>query len=68
MIENNISRIIFENQNAMIGEALTIVRDDLAIIPFLQPAVAWAMRKNIDAPYVPNNRPYFYRFSVDKTN
>ncbi len=52
-------------RNALIHEALTIARDDLAVIPFLQVVVAWAMRKNIDAPYVPDAKPYFYRFSVN---
>ena len=41
-----------------------LVRDDLAIIPLYQTRVAWAMRKNVEAPYVPNNLPYFYRFRV----
>jgi len=34
------------------------------LIPLYQVKVAWAMRKNIEAPYLPNNIPYFYRFNV----
>ncbi len=52
-------------RNALIAEALTIARDDLALIPYLQSVVAWAMRKNIDAPYIADNKPYWYRFSVN---
>lgn len=51
-------------RNAMIREALTIQRDDLAVLPIFQGAAAWAMRQNVDAPYLPNNLPYWYRFSV----
>ena len=52
-------------RNTMIREALTIQRDDLAMLPIFQAAVAWAMRKNVEAPYVPNNLPYWYRFSIN---
>ena len=51
-------------RNQFLREALVIQRDDLAVIPLYQVKVAWALRKNIDAPYVPNNLPYFYRFRV----
>jgi hypothetical protein len=53
-----------DKRNAMIREALLIQRDDLALLPIFQGAVAWAMRSNVDAPYVPNNYPYWYRFSI----
>lgn len=52
-------------RNTLIAQALTIARDDLAIIPYLQVVQAWAMRKNIDAPYIADNKPYWYRFSVN---
>jgi peptide/nickel transport system substrate-binding protein len=58
-VEKDISK-----RNAMIREVLLIQRDDLALLPIFQGAVAWAMRSNVDAPYVPNNYPYWYRFSV----
>jgi peptide/nickel transport system substrate-binding protein len=51
-------------RNQFLREALVIQRDDLAVIPLFQVKVAWALRKNIEAPYVPNNLPYFYRFRV----
>ena len=51
-------------RNAMIREVLTIQRDDLAVLPLYQSSIAWAMRKNVDAPYVPNSVPYWYRFSI----
>ena len=51
-------------RNQFLREALVIQRDDLAVIPLYQTKVAWALGKNVDAPYVPNNFPYFYRFSV----
>ena len=52
-------------RNAMIREVLTIQRDDLAVLPLYQSSIAWAMRKNVDAPYVPNSIPYWYRFSIN---
>ncbi len=52
-------------RNAAIREALIIQRDDLAVIPLYQVKVAWAMRKNIDAPYKVVNSPQFYRFRVN---
>lgn len=51
-------------RNQLLREALVIQRDDLAVIPLYQNKVAWALRKNVDAPYVPNAMPYYYRFSV----
>ncbi len=51
-------------RNQLLREALILQRDDLALIPLYQVKVAWAMRKNIEAPYLPNNIPYFYRFWV----
>ncbi|MBL8512759.1 MAG: ABC transporter substrate-binding protein [Betaproteobacteria bacterium] len=52
-------------RNAAIREALLIQRDDLAVIPLYQVKVAWAMRKNVDAPYKVVNMPQFYRFRVN---
>jgi peptide/nickel transport system substrate-binding protein len=51
-------------RDALIREALMLVRDDLPVIPLIQTVHAWAMRSNVDAPFVPNSLPYFYRFSV----
>ncbi len=52
-------------RNAAIREALILQRDDLAVIPIFQIKVAWAMRRNVEAPYKTVNVPYFYRFRVN---
>lgn len=52
-------------RDALIRQALMIVRDDLAVIPLFQIVHAWAMRSNIEAPFVPNSLPYFYRFRIN---
>jgi hypothetical protein len=51
-------------RDALIKEALQLVRDDLLAIRLIQTVHAWAMRSNVGAPFVPNNLPYFHRFSV----
>lgn len=51
-------------RDTLIRDALTIVRDDLPLIPLIQTVHAWAMRSNLDAPFVPNSLPYFYRFTL----
>ena len=51
-------------RDTLIRDALMIARDDLALIPLIQTVQAWAMRSNLDAPYVPNSLPYFYRFGM----
>jgi peptide/nickel transport system substrate-binding protein len=62
---NNISREPdMKIRNGQIREALTIVRDDLLVIPLVQVVHAWAMRSNVEAPFVPNSLPYFYRFAI----
>jgi len=52
-------------RDALIRQALMIVRDDLAVIPLFQIVHAWAMRTNVEAPFVPNSLPYFYRFRIN---
>jgi len=49
---------------ALIREALTIARDDLAVPPLVQPVHAWATRSNVIAPLVPNRLSYFCRFRL----
>ncbi len=49
-------------RDALIRDALMIARDDLPVIPLIQPVHAWAMRSNLDAPFAPNSLPYAYRF------
>ena len=55
----------FKKRDAMIRELLVLQRDDVPLIPLLQTVTAWAMRKNIDAPFATNNIPYFFRFRVN---
>jgi peptide/nickel transport system substrate-binding protein len=52
-------------RDAIIRDALVIQREDLPVVPLAQVIVAWAMRKNVEAPFAPNNLPYFYRFRVN---
>ena len=52
-------------RDTLIRDALTIARDDLPVIPLIQTVHAWAMRSNVDAPFVPNSLPYFYRFALN---
>lgn len=52
-------------RDAIIREALVIQREELPVLPLAQVVVAWAMRKNVDAPFAPNNLPYFYRFRMN---
>ena len=49
-------------RDGFVREALAIVRDDLGLIPLIQAAHAWAMRSNVEAPFVPDSVPYLYRF------
>ena len=49
-------------RDGFVREALAIVRDDLGVIPLIQAAHAWAMRSNVEAPFVPDSVPYLYRF------
>ena len=39
----------------MVGEALAIVHDDLALLPLYRRTLAWAMRKGVDAVIWPND-------------
>ena len=55
----------FKKRDAMIRDVMVFQRDDVPLIPFLQTVTAWAMRKNIDAPFATNNIPYFFRFRVN---
>jgi ABC-type transport system substrate-binding protein len=52
-------------RDAIIREALVIQREELPVLPLAQVVVAWAMRKNVEGPFAPNNLPYFYRFKVN---
>jgi len=53
-----------KKRDAIIREALAIVAKDMPIVPLHQTIVPWAMLKNVEARFAPNNIPYFFRFSV----
>ncbi len=52
-------------RDAIIRDALVMLRDDVPVLPLMQVVTAWAMRKNVDAPFATNNLPYFYRFRIN---
>jgi peptide/nickel transport system substrate-binding protein len=52
-------------RDAIIRDALVIQREELPVLPLAQVVVAWAMRKNVEGSFAPNNLPYFYRFKVN---
>ncbi len=52
-------------RDAIIREALLLVNKDVALLPIHQPLVPWAMRKNVDAVFAPNNIAYFFRFKLN---
>ena len=64
-----ISQIRGENdlkkRDGLIREALVLVTADLPVIALHQPLVPWAMRKNVDAVFTPNNVAYFFRFKLN---
>ncbi len=64
-----IAKIRVENdmkkRDAYIGEALLLNHSEVAILPIHQPLVPWAMRKNVDAVFAPNNVAYFFRFKLN---
>ena len=64
-----ISQISVENdlkkRDGLIREALLINTAELPVIPLHQPLVPWAMRKNIEAVFTPNNVAYFFRFKIN---
>jgi peptide/nickel transport system substrate-binding protein len=53
-----------KKRDALIFEALAIQKNDVGVLPLLQVVTAWAFKQNVTAPFVTNNIPYFYRFSV----
>ncbi|MCY7389758.1 MAG: ABC transporter substrate-binding protein [Burkholderiales bacterium] len=54
-----------KKRDGLIREALLINTADLPVIPLHQPLVPWAMRKNVDAVFTPNNVAYFFRFKIN---
>ncbi|MEQ1516462.1 MAG: hypothetical protein ABL931_08250, partial [Usitatibacteraceae bacterium] len=64
-----ISQIAVENdlkkRDGLIREALLINTSELPVLPLHQPLVPWAMRKNVDAVFAPNNVANFFRFKIN---
>ena len=59
-IENDLVK-----RDALIRDALLILKDDLPILPLHQSIIPWAMRKKVTAVFPPNSEPYFFRFRMD---
>ena len=54
-----------KKRDAIIREALLLSNSEVAILPIHQPLVPWAMRKNVEATFAPNNVAYFFRFKLN---
>ncbi len=52
-------------RDALIRDALALSASEVAILPIHQPLVPWAMRKNVEAVFAPNNIAYFFRFKLN---
>ncbi|MEO8103433.1 MAG: ABC transporter substrate-binding protein [Betaproteobacteria bacterium] len=59
-IENDLMK-----RDALIRDALLILKNDLPVVTLHQSIIPWAMRKNVTAVFPPNSVPYFFRFRVD---
>jgi peptide/nickel transport system substrate-binding protein len=59
-IENDLGK-----RDALIRDALLILKNDLPILPLHQSIIPWAMRKGVKAAFPPNSVPYFFRFRMD---
>jgi peptide/nickel transport system substrate-binding protein len=53
-----------KTRDGLIHEAVKLTRNDLPVIPLIQTVHAWALRTTVDAPWVANSLPQFYRFRV----
>jgi len=54
-----------KKRDGLIREVLIMANSDVALLAMHQPLVPWAMRKNVDAVFSPNNVAYFYRFKIN---
>ena len=54
-----------KKRDGWIREALILNKKDIATLPLHQPVIPWAMRKNIEANFAPNNIAYFFRFKIN---
>ena len=54
-----------KKRDGYIRDALKLNNTEIGILPIHQPIVPWAMRKNVDAVFAPNNIAYFFRFKMN---
>ncbi len=54
-----------KKRDGYIRDALKLNNTEIGILPIHQPIVPWAMRKNVDAVFAPNNIAYFFRFKLN---
>ena len=54
-----------KKRNGYIRDAMKLNSAEVGILPIHQPVVPWAMRKNVDAVFAPNNIAYFSRFKLN---
>jgi peptide/nickel transport system substrate-binding protein len=54
-----------KKRDSLIREALLLINAEVALLPLHLPVVPWAMRKNVDAVFAPNNIAYFFRFKLN---
>jgi peptide/nickel transport system substrate-binding protein len=65
LIDRINGEVDMKKRDGLIREALLISMYELPVLPLHQPIIPWAMRKNVSAVFAPNNRAYFFRFSVN---
>ena len=54
-----------KKRDGYIRDALKLNNAEIGILPIHQPIVPWAMRKNVEAVFAPNNIAYFFRFKMN---
>lgn len=54
-----------KKRDGIIREALQLSNAEMPLLALHQPLVPWAMRKNVDAVFAPNNIAYFHRFKIN---
>ena len=54
-----------KKRDGYIRDAMKLNSAEVGILPIHQPVVPWAMRKNVDAVFAPNNIAYFSRFKLN---
>ena len=54
-----------KKRDGYIRDAMKLNSAEVGILPIHQPVVPWAMRKNVDAVFAPNNIAYFSRYKLN---